>query len=98
MLITHGPAASHVDGGAGCKYLLEHIERIQPHIVCCGHIHQARGVCKGHTPSLERVTFVNAANAGGASKKEKHSRKLRWPPIVIDLPQLDNCLPNCNFP
>ena len=98
VLITHGPAASHVDGGAGCKYLLEHIERIQPHIVCCGHIHQARGVCKGHTPSLERVTFVNAANAGGASKKETHSRKLRWPPIVIDLPQLDNCLPNCNFP
>jgi hypothetical protein len=30
VLISHGPAASHVDGGAGCKYLLEHIERIQP--------------------------------------------------------------------
>ena len=85
VLLTHGPAASHVDGGMGCPFLLEHVKRLLPRAVVCGHIHQAHGVCQGQSAALERVTFVNAANAGGPSKKERDSRKLGWSPVVLEL-------------
>lgn len=93
VIISHGPAALHVDGGSGCAFLLEHIERVQPRAVVCGHIHQAHGMCKGKSSPLERTTFVNAANAGGPRKEQAHSRTLGWDPIVLDLTLHDrSCL------
>ena len=85
VIITHNPAAAHVDGGAGCAYLLQQIERVQPRAVICGHIHEAHGVCQGTSTSLANTTFVNASNAGGPSTKQARSLKLGWPPIVLDV-------------
>jgi 3',5'-cyclic AMP phosphodiesterase CpdA len=82
LLVSHGPCAGYNDGGTGCNLLLTHVARVRPRAFVCGHIHQAHGVSYGRM-STEGITFINAANAGGAGAKE-HSRQLGWPPVVLD--------------
>lgn len=48
LLLVHGPPQGHVDRAmdgfqCGSTALLYHIERAQPRVVVCGHIHEARG-------------------------------------------------------
>lgn len=85
VLISHGPAASHVDNGHGCPLLLDQIERIRPKLVVCGHIHEAHGVCMGQKAGLQQVVFANAALDGGPSNKTGSRRPLGWPPIAISV-------------
>ncbi|WMP16744.1 metallophosphatase domain-containing protein [Thiothrix lacustris] len=60
VLITHGPAFGILDwcthgARVGCEDLLEIIQRIQPKIHACGHIHESYGIREqGGT------TFINA--------------------------------------
>lgn len=84
ILACHGPAAGYADGGMGCTYLLEHVERVRPQAVVCGHIHEAHGVCAGRGLLADVTTFVNAANAGGRGAK-RHSRTLGWKPVVLEV-------------
>lgn len=78
LLIAHGPAKGHVDGGLGCKELLRHVERVCPRVVCSGHVHGAHGVCIGRG-ALGDTRFVNAANA-----KNGHAH-MGWDPISLDI-------------
>jgi len=78
ILVCHGPAAGHVDGGSGCSELLHHCKRTRPRLVVSGHIHNAHGVSEGHG-ELEGTTFVNAANA-----RNGHA-DMGWPAVVLDL-------------
>ena len=86
VLLTHGPpAVDGIDGGMGCPLLLEHVRRLRPRLVVCGHIHQAHGVVEGSAAhDLEGVMLVNAANAGGYGAKQ-HSRRLGWPVVELEL-------------
>jgi len=61
ILLTHGPAYGFGDTLynnqlAGCKDLLESIQKIRPAYHVFGHIHEAYGVYKN-----EHTTFVNAS-------------------------------------
>ena len=47
VLVCHGPVQGHVDGGTGCPALRQHVARVRPRLVVCGHIHEARGVVDG---------------------------------------------------
>lgn len=86
LIVCHGPAAGYVDGGSGCRYLLQHVARVRPMAVVCGHIHQAHGITRGReADGVDGTLFINAANAGGHGAKE-HSRALGWPPMVLDVP------------
>ena len=62
VLVSHGPAKGHMDGGAGCPCILDHIARCKPLLFVCGHIHEARGVCLGQHERVAETIFVNAAN------------------------------------
>ena len=49
IVMTHTPPMHHRDGAndhkpVGCPALREALQRIQPQLVVCGHIHSARGV------------------------------------------------------
>jgi hypothetical protein len=46
VLITHGPHAGILDGGAGSSSLAAALQRIQPAIHCFGHVHEHRGQVK----------------------------------------------------
>jgi Icc-related predicted phosphoesterase len=61
ILITHGPAFGIHDTvingkHAGCKDLLERIQRVQPKVHLCGHIHEGYGTYKKGT-----TLFINAS-------------------------------------
>lgn len=43
VLITHGPPAGVLDGGAGSVSLAKTVRRIHPQIHCFGHVHEGRG-------------------------------------------------------
>ncbi|KAI0490984.1 Metallo-dependent phosphatase-like protein [Xylaria cf. heliscus] len=48
ILITHGPAHTHLDESrkreaAGCEILRQELWRVRPRLALCGHIHEARG-------------------------------------------------------
>jgi Icc-related predicted phosphoesterase len=43
VLITHGPPAGILDGGAGSTSLAAALQRVQPTIHCFGHVHAHRG-------------------------------------------------------
>ncbi|KAL2268495.1 hypothetical protein VTJ83DRAFT_3341 [Remersonia thermophila] len=43
ILVTHTPAATHCDGGAGCSELAKALAVVRPRLHVCGHVHQARG-------------------------------------------------------
>ena len=84
VLIAHGPCRGYVDGGTGCATLLEHVRRVRPTLVVCGHIHECRGIARGRGADLEGVLFVNAANAKGregARVREKGPHQ----PIVVEI-------------
>jgi Icc-related predicted phosphoesterase len=61
ILMTHGPAYGVLDRTTrgekvGCRDLREAIERVQPKLFVCGHIHEAYGV-----EEHGATTFVNAS-------------------------------------
>lgn len=61
IVLTHAPPKGILDrcyGGdhPGCEALVEYITMYQPRLVCCGHIHEARGV-----ETLWATTISNAA-------------------------------------
>lgn len=74
VLISHGPALGHCDGGTGCGEILKHIIRVKPRVFVCGHIHEARGVCEGEG-ALAGTTFFNAANAPPRDTISRKSNK-----------------------
>ena len=78
VVVAHGPAMGHVDGGAGCEALLRACARVRPRLVVSGHIHGAHGMCEGRG-ALHGTTFVNAANA------RKGHGDMGWPVVVVDL-------------
>jgi len=75
ILVTHGPVQGYVDNTAGCPALLEHVKRVKPKLVVCGHIHSAHGSLKGKD-DLQDTTFVNAANCF-------EGYTIGWEPIVV---------------
>jgi Icc-related predicted phosphoesterase len=61
ILMTHGPAYGILDATTrgekvGCRDLREAIERVQPKLFVCGHIHEAYGILDNG-----QTTFVNAS-------------------------------------
>ncbi len=52
VLITHGPAAGTLDGGAGSSTLRDAVRRVKPQIHCFGHVHEFRGEQPGETHSF----------------------------------------------
>jgi Icc-related predicted phosphoesterase len=44
-MVLHSPPKGHVDGprSLGSSALLRAIERVQPRVAVCGHIHEAAG-------------------------------------------------------
>jgi Icc-related predicted phosphoesterase len=61
VLVTHGPPLGFGDmtassQTAGCKDLLDAIERIQPRLHIFGHIHEAFGIY-----SNQQTTFINGS-------------------------------------
>eukprot|EP01116_Phalansterium_solitarium_P009449 TRINITY_DN23598_c0_g1_i1.p1 TRINITY_DN23598_c0_g1~~TRINITY_DN23598_c0_g1_i1.p1 ORF type:complete len:136 (+),score=21.04 TRINITY_DN23598_c0_g1_i1:219-626(+) len=79
IIVAHGPAKDHVDGGHGCTSLLSHIKRVKPRLVVCGHIHHAHGVVQGDG-ELSNTTFVNAAICKG------EGYTVGFEPVVVHLP------------
>ncbi|KAI1814961.1 Metallo-dependent phosphatase-like protein [Poronia punctata] len=48
VVITHGPARTHLDlarasEASGCEILRQQLWRVRPRLALCGHIHEARG-------------------------------------------------------
>lgn len=78
VLVSHGPAAGHADGGMGCDELLRHCARVRPRLVVSGHIHGSHGVVQGRG-ELRGTTFVNAANA-----HHGHGH-MGWPAVVLEI-------------
>jgi Icc-related predicted phosphoesterase len=61
ILMTHGPAFGVLDRTSrgekvGCVDLRETIDKIQPKLFVCGHIHEAQGVAENG-----KTTFINAS-------------------------------------
>lgn len=73
VLISHGPAYGLLDeittplmtgatpGHIGCKHLLKAIDRVNPKLHVCGHIHSSQGVMDGYG---EVTTHINASCLG----------------------------------
>jgi hypothetical protein len=85
--ITHGPAFGILDlcwhgGHVGCKDLLQTVQRIQPKIHACGHIHEAYGI-----EEQGNTTFVNACSIAivHARDIERSNPPKNNPPIVLDV-------------
>ena len=101
ILISHCPAEGYLDQNQGCPTLARVVERIQPRLFICGHIHNARGVCdagsKGgpgeetevwhENHKLMSTTYVNAATAKGGIRNGHAFGKQ---PIVLKLIQETN--------
>jgi len=79
VLMAHGPAAGFVDGGFGCPFLLQEVERLRPRLVVSGHIHQSHGQVAGTGEVLGSTVFVNAANA------QRGHGHMGWPPVVMEV-------------
>lgn len=79
VLMTHDPPEGVLDGGHGCQYLRQEVDKLQPRIHIFGHIHEASGVQgdDGCSPTM----FINAALANNGMI----SRVLDKPISVIDL-------------
>ena len=60
VLVTHSPPKGHVDGGLGSEAILRAIERAQPKLVVCGHIHQ----CWGQESAIGPTRVVNLGPEG----------------------------------
>eukprot|EP00164_Ancoracysta_twista_P002234 GFYU01002952.1.p1 GENE.GFYU01002952.1~~GFYU01002952.1.p1 ORF type:complete len:240 (+),score=43.77 GFYU01002952.1:70-789(+) len=60
IVIAHNPPRGFCDGGdGGCKNLAQHLKRVNPRLLVCGHIHHAHGQQR-----CGQSLVVNAANAG----------------------------------
>jgi Icc-related predicted phosphoesterase len=85
VLITHGPPWGQGDmtyGGerAGCRDLLDVVERIRPKLHVFGHIHEGAGIYRipGNSPSRsEQTVLVNPSIC------DVHYRPVQ-PPIIIE--------------
>jgi Icc-related predicted phosphoesterase len=87
VLITHGPAFGILDlcwhgGYVGCKDLLQTVQRIQPKIHACGHIHEAYGI-----EEQGGTTFVNACSIAivHARDIERSNPPKNNPPVVLEI-------------
>ncbi|MGE0158897.1 MAG: metallophosphoesterase family protein [Gemmatimonadales bacterium] len=64
VLVTHSPPFGHVDGAdgrhLGSRAVLEAIERVQPRLAVCGHIHG----CWTEESSIDATRVVNAGPGG----------------------------------
>lgn len=81
VLLTHGPPAGALDGGAGVPCLAELVRRERPALHIFGHQHLAYGVA--YDPALGTL-FVNAACCDGLFAP-------LHPPVVIDAPAARLC-------
>jgi Icc-related predicted phosphoesterase len=61
VLVTHGPAAGTLDGGAGCEYLRTAIARIHPRVHCHGHVHEHPGQVQSNSTVCFNVAKTPAA-------------------------------------
>lgn len=59
VLITHCPPHGVLDGGAGCKHLMDAVREIKPAIHCFGHFH----ACGGNQQEIGSTTFLNVAKS-----------------------------------
>lgn len=64
ILITHGPAFGIHDTvingkNAGCKDLLEHVQKIKPQVHICGHIHEGYGQLKRNETKYINASLLN---------------------------------------
>lgn len=78
VLLTHGPPYRAGDmnqegDSVGCVYLREWIEKHQPKLVVCGHIHEGYG-----SYYIGKTQVVNASACTG-------SYKITNPPVVVEL-------------
>jgi Icc-related predicted phosphoesterase len=64
VLVLHSPPFGHLDGSRGrslgSRALLEAIERVQPAVAVCGHIHE----CAGGEASVGATRLYNLGPAG----------------------------------
>lgn len=78
--MSHGPCKGYLDQGLGCPSMLKCLQKVQPKIFSCGHIHAAHGETKGKDKdNTGNITFVNAANCLG------DHYLVKFEPIVINL-------------
>lgn len=70
VLITHGPGAGILDGGAGCEYLRATVQQMKPAVHCCGHVHEHPGQVQNggtsffnvaRTPTVYSLSLPNSA-------------------------------------
>ena len=59
VLVTHGPPQGVLDGGAGCKHLMDAVEDVKPSIHCFGHFHD----CGGNQQKIGSTCFLNVAKS-----------------------------------
>lgn len=84
IIIAHGPAHGCVDGGKGCKALLQTVQRVRPVLVVSGHVHFGHGVAamKHRSPGENvQTVFVNAANCGSG----KDERSIAHRPVSVEI-------------
>jgi Icc-related predicted phosphoesterase len=61
VLVVHSPPKGHVDGSdLGSEAVLRTIERVQPQLAVCGHIHE----CWGEEATIGRTRVVNLGPEG----------------------------------
>lgn len=81
ILISHGPVKNYADGKCGCLMLFHAVQKAQPRMVVCGHIHDAHGIQTGSKKDgLQDTTFINCAQC-------RNGYSLGWDPIVFHLPR-----------
>jgi Icc-related predicted phosphoesterase len=65
IIVTHGPVYGKLDlcmdGNVGCNDLKEVVERIQPKVFACGHIHEGYG-----QDEENGITYINASICNGS--------------------------------
>jgi Icc-related predicted phosphoesterase len=62
-MVLHSPPFGFLDGGSrplGSRALLEAIERVQPSVAVCGHIHE----CAGQEALIGRTRLFNLGPRG----------------------------------
>lgn len=62
VLITHGPPAEILDGGAGCSILRDKINDLRPRVHCFGHVHEHRGKYESNGTSFFNVAKIAACH------------------------------------
>ena len=87
VLISHGPAYGMLDeirtplttgatpGHIGCEHLLKAIDRVNPKLHVCGHIHSSQGVLDGYG---EVTTHINASCLGEDYMYSNAKRYFEW--------------------